>query len=124
VKAHIFICMLAYYVKWHLFEAWRPLLFGDEDQQAKQTRDPVAPAARSEAALQKTSAKRCANGGTAHSFKTLMELLGTIVRNTCCRAGDKDGAYTFSMVTPPDPTQQQALALLDGLAVGSGCIPK
>jgi transposase len=51
VRAHIFLCMLAYYVEWHLREAWRPLLFADEDQQANATRDPVAPAKRSPAAL-------------------------------------------------------------------------
>jgi hypothetical protein len=55
VRAHIFLCMLAYYVQWHMIEAWRPLLFGDEDQQAKQTRDPVAPAKRSSAALAKVA---------------------------------------------------------------------
>ena len=53
VRAHIFLCMLAYYVEWHLIEAWRPLLFADEDQAAKTKRDPVAPAKRSEAALDK-----------------------------------------------------------------------
>ncbi|MGH8142174.1 MAG: IS1634 family transposase, partial [Steroidobacteraceae bacterium] len=52
VRAHIFLCMLAYYVEWHLIEAWRPLLFADEDQDAKATRDPVAPAERSEQALE------------------------------------------------------------------------
>ena len=49
VRAHIFLCMLAYYVQWHMLDAWRPLLFSDEDQQAKTTRDPVAPATRSAA---------------------------------------------------------------------------
>ncbi|EQD73917.1 hypothetical protein B1A_04710, partial [mine drainage metagenome] len=53
VRAHIFLCMLAYYVEWHMLEAWRPLLFADEDQEAKAHRDPVAPAKRSEQALQK-----------------------------------------------------------------------
>ena len=48
VRAHVFLCMLAYYVLWHMMEAWRPLLFSDEDQQAKARRDPVAPAKRSE----------------------------------------------------------------------------
>ena len=58
VRAHIFLCMLVYYVLWHMLEAWRPLLFCDEDQHAKATRDPVAPATRSEAALRKVHAKR------------------------------------------------------------------
>ena len=51
VRAHIFLCMLAYYVQWHMMEAWRELLFFDEDQDAKATRDPVAPAKRSPAAM-------------------------------------------------------------------------
>jgi len=46
VRAHIFLCMLAYYVQWHMLEAWRPLLYADEDQKAKNLRDPVAPAKR------------------------------------------------------------------------------
>jgi transposase len=50
VRAHIFLCLLAYYVQWHMLEAWRPLLFGDEDQAGKTSRDPVAPAKRSEPA--------------------------------------------------------------------------
>ena len=51
VRAHIFLCLLAYYVEWHMREAWRELMFADPDQQAKATRDPVAPAKRSQAAL-------------------------------------------------------------------------
>src|SRR5690606_38574937 len=53
VRAHIFLCMLAYYVEWHMREAWRELLFADEDTQAKLSRDPVAPAQRSDEALRK-----------------------------------------------------------------------
>ncbi|MDA2929136.1 IS1634 family transposase [Acidobacteria bacterium AH-259-O06] len=59
VRAHIFLCTLAYYVLWHMLEAWRPLLFCDEDQRAKLTRDPVAPAQRSQAALRKAHTKVC-----------------------------------------------------------------
>jgi hypothetical protein len=57
VKAHLFLCTLAYYVQWHMTEAWRPLLFADEDQQSKASRDPVAPAERSDAALKKVQSK-------------------------------------------------------------------
>lgn len=53
VRTHLFLSMLAYYVKWHMMEAWRPLLFADEEQQSKQTRDPVGPAKRSAAAAEK-----------------------------------------------------------------------
>ena len=58
VRAHIFLCMLAYYVEWHMREAWRELMFADADQPAKATRDPVAPAKRSKAALAKVPATR------------------------------------------------------------------
>src|SRR3990167_4954759 len=85
VRAHIFLCMLAYYVEWHLREAWRPLLFADEDQQAKTPRDPVAPAKRSAAALRKVHAKVLADGTVVHSFQTLLKTLSTIVHNVCRR---------------------------------------
>ena len=58
VRAHIFLCMLAYYVEWHMREAWRELMFADEDQAAKATRDPVAPARRSAAAEKKIRTRR------------------------------------------------------------------
>jgi hypothetical protein len=79
---HIFLCMLAYYVERHMREAWAELLFADEDQAAKATRDPVAPAQRSEAGQTKAQTRRLADGTPAHSFRTLLEQLATIVRNT------------------------------------------
>src|SRR5881397_337439 len=85
VKAHIFLCMLAYYVEWHMLTAWRALLFCDEDQQAKQTRDPVAPAKRSKEALRKVHTHTLDDGTEAQSFRTLLESLSTIVRNVCRR---------------------------------------
>src|SRR5260370_42319618 len=57
VRAHLLLCMLAFYVKWHMMQAWRPLLFTDEDQAAKAQRAPVAPARRSASALSKVSSK-------------------------------------------------------------------
>ena len=89
VRAHIFLCMLSYYVEWHMLEAWRPLLFADEDQKGKKERDPVAPAKRSEAALCKAATKRINDDTPAHSFRTLLTELGGIVRNTCCRPGER-----------------------------------
>ena len=115
VRAHIFLCMLSYYVEWHMIEAWRSLLFCDEDQAAKATRDPVAPAQRSEGARRKTSTKRLDDGTTAHSFETLMDHLASIVRNTCRRGGAGDDETTFHMVTPPNPKQQQAYDLLNAI---------
>jgi transposase len=118
VRAHIFLCMLAYHVEWHMKEALRPLLFADEDQDAKETRDPVAPAKRSAAALAKIATKKTKEGFEAHSFQTLMGHLGGIVRNHCYRKGatDKRGA-TVTIETTPDKVQQQALDLLKEIKV-------
>jgi transposase len=117
VRAHIFLCMLAYYVEWHLIEAWRPLLFADEDQAAKAERDPVAPAERSEEALQKVLTHTLPDGTPAHSFRTLLEDLSTIVRNTCRTPGPVERSGTFDLITTPTAKQRQALELLDTITV-------
>jgi transposase len=67
VRAHIFLCMLAYYIEWHMREAWRPILFADEDQAAKETRDPVAPATRSDGAAKKAATKYLEDGTVVQS---------------------------------------------------------
>ncbi len=115
VRAHIFLCMLAYYVQWHMTEAWRPLLFCDEDQAAKAHRDPVAPAKRSAAALRKAASKRLDDGSPVHSFHTLLYSLTTVVRNICRRVGAPPEEPTFEMVTPPNSKQQQAYDLLNAI---------
>jgi hypothetical protein len=117
VRAHIFLCMLAYYVEWHMREAWRPVLFADEDQAAKQTRDPVAPAQRSAAALRKVHTKVLDDGTPVHSFAPLLKNLSGIVRNVCRPRGAGPDAPTFEMVTLPSPTQQRAFDLLKTIAV-------
>ncbi|MFQ5897304.1 MAG: IS1634 family transposase [Candidatus Methylomirabilia bacterium] len=117
VCAHIFLCMLAFYVEWHMREAWRPLLFADEDQAAKQTRDPVAPAKRSAAALRKVHTKGLDDGTPVHSFPTLLKDLSRIVRNVCRQRGAGPAAPTFEIVTTPTPTQQRAYDLLKMIAV-------
>jgi transposase len=117
VRAHIFLCMLAYYVQWHMLEAWRELLFSDEDQQAKLTRDPVAPAERSASALQKASTHTLDDGTEAHSFRTLLKELSTIVRNVCRRKQSPDNEATFTMVTTANAKQQRALDLLEVIVV-------
>src|SRR5207245_2282739 len=66
VRAHILLCMLAYYVEWHLREVWRELMFADEDQAAKATRDPVAPAKRSQAARTKIAGRTLQDGTPVH----------------------------------------------------------
>ncbi len=112
VRAHIFLCMLAYYVEWHLREVWRELLFADPDQAAKATRDPVAPAKRSAAAERKAQTGKLEDGTPAHSFTTLMQELSTIVRNTCRTPGIGDEAPTFEIVTTANPKQRRALELV------------
>jgi transposase len=117
VRAHIFLCMLAYYVEWHMLEAWRPLLFSDEDQEAKRTRDPVAPARRSQAAERKASSKTLPDGTPVHSFQTLLKTLGGIVLNTCCAPGAGPDDPTFDVVTTPNAHQQRAFDLLKAIKV-------
>jgi transposase len=111
VKSHILLCMLAYYVEWHMKEAWRPLLFADEDLAAKSTRDPVAPAQRSEQALSKVRSRALDDSSPVHSFRTLLSDLATIVRNTCRTPGTPDSP-TFQLTTQTTPTQQRAFDLL------------
>ena len=113
VRAHIFVCMLAYYVEWHMREAWRELMFADEDQTAKSMRDPVAPAVRSDSAIKKVCSLRLQDGSPVHSFQTLMAQLQTIVRNTCRTPGGAADAPTFEIITTPNHTQKRALDLIN-----------
>jgi transposase len=117
VRAHIFLCLLAYYVEWHMREAWRAILFADEDQAAKLQRDPVAPAQRSTKAEHKAHTHTLSDGTPAHSFRTLLEELSTIVRNTCRTAKASAPAPMFTILTQPNPIQQRALQLLDTISV-------
>jgi len=112
VRAHILLCMLAYYVEFHIREAWRELMFADIDQAAKATRDPVAPAQRSPLALDKVASRTVDDSTPAHSFATLMAELGGIVRNTCRTPSAGPDAPTFDVVTTPNPTQRHALDLI------------
>jgi transposase len=117
VRAHIFLCMLAYYVEWHMREAWRELMFADEDLERKKHRDPVAAAERSEECLEKVATRTLKDGSPVHSFRTLLAELSTIVRNTCqARVGQNRGS-TFQMTTTPNPEQHRALQLLQSIAV-------
>ena len=112
VRAHIFLCVLAYYVEWHMRETWRELMFADADQAAKATRDPVAPAKRSAAARAKAMLHTLDDGTPAHSFATLLAELATIVRNTCRTPRAGADAATFDVVTTPSPKQKRALELI------------
>jgi hypothetical protein len=115
VRAHILLCMLAYYVEWHMREAWRELMFADPDQDAKKTRDPVAPAKRSEAAKIKATSRQLEDGTPTHSFSTLLGELGTIVRNTCRTPNAGPEAPTFDLTTISNPKQQRAFELIKSI---------
>jgi transposase len=117
VRAHIFLCMLAYYVEWHLREAWRELMFADPDQAAKATRDPVAPAQRSPVALAKAACHTLDDGTPVHSFATLLGELATIVRNTCRTPGTGADAPTFNLVTTASAYQRHALDLIQEITL-------
>jgi len=114
VRAHLFLCMLAYYVQWHMREAWRPLTFADENlREDAAVRDPAAAAERSSEALQKVHSKTLEDGTPAHSFDTLMDNLATIVQNRCTVPGAR---ASFEIVTRPSEWQSKALYLLDNVA--------
>lgn len=117
VRAHILLCMLAYYVEWHMREAWRALMFADEDQPAKQIRDPVAPAKRSRTADRKAATRTLDNGEPVHSFATLIAELSTVVRNTCRAPSSESESATFKVATTLNPTQQRALHLINQISV-------
>ncbi len=117
VRAHILLCMLAYYVEWHLCEAWRELMFADEDQAAKATRPSVKPAQRSEGALRKVAAHTLDDGSPAYSFSTLIAELATIVRNTCRTPNAAHDAPTFQITTTASATQQRAFDLINQIHV-------
>ena len=106
VRAHAFLCLLAYYLEWHLRQAWAPLLF--QDEQPPLSLDPVAKAERSPAATQKASTHKTATGETCHSFTTLLAELALIVRDT--NRITQTGA-TFTKTTQANPTQTRALQL-------------
>ncbi|MHB8332678.1 MAG: IS1634 family transposase [Candidatus Dormibacteria bacterium] len=108
VKAHILLCMLAYYVRWHLERAWAPLLFRDE--QPPVLDDPVAPSERSAAALRKASTQQLEDGTPVHSFPTLLRSLATVCRNQVVPNGLPEAA-AFELVTQPTDLQGRALAL-------------
>ena len=105
--------MLAYYVEWHMREAWRELMFADTEQALKATRDPVAPANRSASAQSKAASQTLVDGSPVHSFATLMSELAMIVRNTCRTPHAGPNAPTFDVLTTAGPTHQRALALIE-----------
>lgn len=117
VKAHIFLGVLAYYVQWHMIEAWAPLTFADEAEDAVRERNPVAPAKRSKAALDKVQTRMLPDGTPATSFTRLLAHLATIVRNTLRPKAARPGEATFTLTTRPTPKQQRALDLIAAITV-------
>lgn len=107
VRAHVFICMLAAHIVWHLRQRWAPLCFTDEHPPGRT--DPVAPAQRSPQATRKASTRTTSTGTPAHSLPTLLDHLGTLTRDTIVFT---NGATTEKLATPT-PTQQTAFDLLN-----------
>lgn len=114
VRAHVFLCMLAYHVLWHMRQALAPILFDDHDRPAAATArpSPVAKAEVSPAAQAKAAARRTQDGTPVHSFRSLLADLATLTRNTV-RFQD---APPTTLLATPTPLQQRALDLL-GIAL-------
>ena len=112
VKAHVFLCMLAYYVEWHMRESLAPILFDDDDKPAAEAarRSMVAPAQRSAKAKRKALTKRTEDDLPVHSFQTLLRDLATLAKNRV-RFGQDPGVTTTTL-TEPTAVQQRALDLL------------
>ena len=110
VRAHVFLCMLAYYVEWHMRQKLKPMLFDDED--AEGAEPVVAPAKVSKSAQAKAAEKRTPEGDPVHSLRTLIDDLATITRNTV--APHIPGAEPFQVTTRPTPLQRK---ILDHLGV-------
>ena len=109
VRAHVFLCMLAYYVEFHMRQKLAPMLFDDHLRPPPPRPSPVAPATPSPQARQKATTKRSADDLPVHSFQTLLQDLATIAKNQVLPASNP---LPFDIVTRPTPLQQQALSLL------------
>lgn len=109
VRAHVLLCMLAYYVRWHVEQAWSEMLFKDEEPPL--LADPVAPARRSPTALRKASTQLLPDGSAVHSWRTLLAALKTLTRNRV-RHRDSSTNASFDMTSTPTPLQAKALSLI------------
>ena len=113
VKAYIFVCLLAYYVQWHLKRAWSAILFADEHlDEHRAERDPVASAKPSQEVQAKKIERQTAEGNDIQSFRTLLNALSTQCRNTC-ELGEEGSAIQIMRVTNPTPLQIEAFSLLE-----------
>jgi transposase len=112
VRAHILLCMLAYYVEWHMRRALAELLYQDEELEAqRQTRDPVLPAQGSASLRAKKATHRNAQGQEVRSWRSLLQALGTLCRNTCRMKSDASESQ-FVVHTQPNDLQRRAFDLL------------
>jgi transposase len=111
VRAHVFLCMLAYYLTWHLKRAWAPLLFKDE--QPPTNSDPVTKATRSTTAKRKAQTKHTTTGEPCHSYKSLLSELATLTRNTISLSLSHTHDATFHKLAQPTPLQAHALHLAE-----------
>ena len=113
VRAHVLLCMLAYYLEWHMRQALKPILFDDHDKAAAAAARPsiVAKAERSSAAERKAATKRTADGAPVHSFRSLLDDLATITRNIMAMAQSPDA--NFVLYPKLTPAQDRAFQLLD-----------
>jgi transposase len=116
VRAHVLLCMLAYYLEWHMRRCLAPMLFDDTDKEEAETlrRSVVAQAERSKAAVKKQTTGMTPDGLPVHSFRTLLADLATMARNTIITAINP--LHPLTVVTRPTPVQQKAFDLL-GIAV-------
>ena len=112
VRAHVFLCMLAYYLEWHMRQRLAPLLYDDTDKDAAEAQrsSVVAKAGRSPAAVTKQTTGRTEDGLPVHSFRTLLNDLATLTRNTLVTAISP--AQPFTLTARPTPVQQKARDLL------------
>jgi len=116
VRAHIFLCMLAYYVEWHMKKALAPILFQEDDPEGAESlrRSIVAPAQRSEMAKRKARTKKTKDGLPVMSFQGVLKILGSLVRNRiqAGKEGEDSSKKEFELVTTPNRIQRKALDLL------------
>lgn len=113
IKSHIFLCMLSYYVEWHLRTRIKPVLFEDQDRESVESKraSVVAPAPRSHAAHAKEATKRTGDNWPVHSFQTLLQDMGTLCHNEVSVAGSDPGTDTFMIKTKPTEFQNHVLNL-------------
>lgn len=113
VKAHIFVCLLAYYVQWHLKHAWAPMLFADEHlEEHRAARDPVASAQPAPQVQAKKTERKTPAGNELQSFRTLLDKLRTQCRNDC-ELGHESTPIRLTQITAPTPIQTEAFQLLE-----------